>query len=251
MTLTFHLDATYYDCVLRVRSGNGFNAAYRMTAAAPLGSPRIDTVTVDVPESACEVAVYPQYCEQLREEVKDFQGKGFWETLAVKTLGKFADSALRGGTLQTALTYRLDLRERLGRDALNDGAVHLTLTERSYNVTAEWASELLELYPVLYTFFELSEGEEPISPVRALGVNRKKFLGFARKFTLLQCTCCGFLLPPLIFLYPFLMLRLRRLTCGRPILRRLKRLYRLPPEKRAEKLTEEPTPENGDVFGKM
>ena len=245
MRLTFHLDATFFDCVLRIRCESGFNVAYRMTATAPLGGTVIDTVTVDVPESTCEVVVYPQFCEQLREEVKSFRGDGFWDTLAVKALGKAADSALRHGTLHTALTYRLDLRERLGRDLVSDGALHLTLTERNYAITAEWVSELLDLYPVCYTFFELSEGENTAIPAHALGVNRKDFLRFTRKFTLLQCAGWGLLL------YPILMLRLRRLTRPRPVLRRLKKLYRLPPEKRAEKLTELSGVEGEDVFGEL
>ena len=33
--LTFHLDATFFDCILRIRCESGFNVAYRMTATAP------------------------------------------------------------------------------------------------------------------------------------------------------------------------------------------------------------------------
>ena len=75
MKLTFHLNATLYDCILRIRCENGFNVAYRMTATAPLGSNLIDTVTVEVPAPACEVIVYPQFCEQWREEVKSFRSE--------------------------------------------------------------------------------------------------------------------------------------------------------------------------------
>ena len=245
MTLTFHLDATFFDCILRIRCENGFNVAYRMTATAPLGSNLIDTVTVEVPAPACEVVVYPQFCEQLREEVKSFRGDGFWDTLAVKALGKAADSALRNGTLHTSLTYRLDLRERLGNDLMGDGTIHLTLTERNFAITSEWVMELLELYPVCYTFFELSEGENAVTPAHALGVNRKDFLRFTRKFTLLQCAGWGMLL------YPIPMLRLRHLIRPRYILRRLKKLYRLPPEKRAEKLTELSEVSGEDVYGAL
>ena len=245
MKLTFHLNATLYDCILRIRCENGFNVAYRMTTTAPLGSNLIDTVTVEVPAPACEVIVYPQFCEQWREEVKSFRGDGFWDTLAVKALGKAADSALRNGTLHTSLTYRLDLRERLGNDLMGDGTIHLTLTERNFAITSEWIMELLELYPVCYTFFELSEGENAIIPAHALGVNRKDFLRFTRKLTLLQCAGWGMLL------YPISMLRLRHLVRPRPVLRRLKKLYRLPPEKRAEKFDEKPNVSGEDVFGEL
>lgn len=250
MTLTFHLDATFFDCILRIRCENGFNVAYRMTATAPLGGALIDTVTVEVPENICEVMVYPQFCEGLREEVKSFRGDGFWDTLAVKALGKAADSTLRNGTLHTALTYRLDLREQLGNDLMGDGTLHLTLTERSYTLTAEWVSELLELYPVCYTFFELSEGENAAIPAHALGVNRKHFLRFARKIILLQCA--GWDVGVLgLALYPFLMGRVKRLSRPRPVLRRLKKLYRLPPENRAEKLTERAPTDAEEVYGEL
>ncbi len=250
MKLTFHLDATFFDCILRVRCESGFNVAYRMTATAPLGGALMDTVTVDVPVPICEVIVHPQYCEQLRDEIKGFRGDGFWDTLAVKAIGKVADSAVRSGILQTALTYQLDLRERLGNDRPNDGSLHLTLTERSYTVTAEWVSELFELYPVCYIFFELSEGEHASIPAHAFGVNRKHFLRFARKIILLQCAGWGVGVLGLI-VYPFLMGRVKRLSRPRPVLRRLKKLYRLPPEKRAEMFDEETSPDAEDVYGRL
>ena len=244
--LTFHLDATFFDCILRIRCENGFNEAYRMTATVPLGSALMDCVTVEVPVDTCEVTVSPQYSEELREEVKGFQGGGgFWANLAAKTLGKIADTGLRSFTLHTALTYKLDLKKRLGQDVAGDGALHLTLTERNFAITSEWVMELLELYPVCYTFFELSEGENAIIPAHALGVNCKDFLRFTRKFTLLQCAGWGMLL------YPIPMLRLRHLIRPRYILRRLKKLYRLPPEKRAEKLTELSEVSGEDVYGAL
>ena len=245
MKLTLHLDATFFDCILRIRGEGGLDLSFRMTAAAPAGAALTDTVTVDIPESTCEITVRPQFCEQLREEVKEYRGDGFWDTLAVKALGKAADSALRNGTLHTSLTYRLDLRERLGNDLMGDGTLHLTLTERNYAITSEWVMELLDLYPVCYTFFELSEGENAVTPAHALGVNRKDFLRFTRKFTLLQCAGWG------LFLYPIPMLRLRHLIRPRYILRRLKKLYRLPPEKRAEKLTELSEVSGEDVYGAL
>jgi hypothetical protein len=47
------------------------------------------------------------------------------------------------------------------------------------------------------------------------------------------------------------MLRLRHLIRPRYILRRLKKLYRLPPEKRAEKLTELSEVSGEDVYGAL
>ena len=45
MKLTFHLDATFFDCILRIRCENGFNVAYRMTSQAGAGT---STVTVSM-----------------------------------------------------------------------------------------------------------------------------------------------------------------------------------------------------------
>lgn len=250
MKLTFHLDATFFDCVLRIRCENGFNEAYRMTATAPLGGHVVDTVTVEIPAPACEVIVYPQFCERLKEEVKSFRGDGFWDTLAVKALGKAADSALRNGTLHTALTYKLDLKERLGHDLMGDGTLHLTLTERSYAITAEWVSELLELYPVCYTFFELSEGENAMIPARATGVNRKRMRRFARRLILLQCMGWGVGILGLLG-YPFMMGRVKHLTRDRPVLRRLRKLYRMHPAERAHAFESDSVNEFGEVYGKL
>lgn len=250
MKLTFHLNATLYSCILRLRGEGGFAADYRMTAIAPLGSTLIDCVTVEVPGDTCEVTVCPQYSEELRKEVKGLRGEGFWANLAAKTLGKIADTGLRSFSLHTALTYRLDLKKRLGHAVSDDSALHLTLTERNYTPTSKTSSEIFELLPVYYTFFELAEGETAIFPVRAEGVNRKRMWRLARKLILLQCM--GWSVGILGLLgYPFMMGRVKHLTRGRPVLRRLKELYRMPPAKRAYAFESDSVDEFDEVYGKL
>lgn len=251
MKLTFHLNTTLYDCILRLRGEGGFAADYRMTATAPLGSALMDCVTVEVPVDTCEVTVCPQYSEELREEVKGFQGGGgFWANLAAKTLGKIADTGLRSFTLHTALTYRLDLKNRLGQDVAGDGTLHLTLTERNYTPTSKTSSEIFELLPVYYTFFELAEGETALSPVRAEGVNRTRFRRLARKLILLQCM--GWFVGILGLLgYPFMMGRVKHLTRDRLVLRCLRKLYRMHPAERAYAFESDSVDEFGEVYGKL
>ncbi len=251
MKLTFHLEATLYDCILRVGGEGGFHADYRMTATAPLGSALMDTVTVEVPGHTCEVTVSPQYPEELREEVKGFRvDGGFWAKLTAKALGRLADTGLRSFTLHTALTYRINLRDRLGSDLMDDGALHLTLTERNYTTTSKTSSEIFELLPVYYTFFELAEGETAISPVRAEGVNRKRMRRLVRKLVLLQCVseCVGALG---LIAYPFFMGRVKHLTRDRPVLRRLRKLYRMHPAERACAFESDSLDEYGDVYGRL
>ena len=251
MKLTLHLSDTLYDCILRLRGEGGFAADYRMTATVPLGSALMDCVTVEVPVDTCEVTVCPQYSEELREEVKGFQGDGgFWANLTAKALGKIADTGLQSFTLHTALTYRLDLKKRLGQDVSDDGTLHLTLTERNYTTTSKTSSEIFELLPVYYTFFELAEGETALSPVRAEGVNRTRFRRLARKLILLQCMGWDVGILGLLG-YPFMMGRVKHLTRDRLVLRCLRKLYRMHPAERAHAFESDSVDEFGEVYGKL
>lgn len=248
MKLIFHLNETMFDCVLHIRDASG-TRAYRMTANAVVsnelaGGTVADCISVNVTGDFCEVTALPKCIDQIKEEMRQFKGDTFFETLGMKLLGKLADAVYRNLFLHVAVTYRIPLRERLGRDVCGSDAVHLHLTERFYGSTAEWASEIFDLYPVTYTYFELGEGDVPLHPVEARGLNTAAAVRFARKIILTQCAGWG------LILYPFFMSRTKRLTRDRVLRRKLKKLYRLPPEKRAKKL-ETDTSEEEPVIGRL
>lgn len=232
MKLTFHLHETEYDCVLHIRDATG-TRAFRMTANATLGTTVVNRLTVEVTGDTCEVVALPKSIEKMREEIRDLQGETFVETLVAKAVGKMAYAVYRDALLHTALTYRVPLQERIGTEVGGTDAVHLHLTERLCCPTPEWMTELLELYPLSYIFFELNEGEEPFTPVGVRALNNLEALRFARKIILLQCSGSSLLL------YPFLSSRVKRLTKPRVILRKLKKLYKLPPEERSKMFTED------------
>lgn len=239
--LTFHLQDTEYDCVLHIRDKKG-TRAFRMTDNATLGTAVVNCLTVEVTGDTCEVVALPKSIEKMKEEIRDFKGESFVETLVAKAVGKMVYAVYRDAILHTALTYRIPLRERLGAEVGGSDAVHLHLTERLYCPTPDWMTDFLELYPLTYVYFELSEGEEPFAVAEARALNNLEALRFARKITLLQCAGWGLLL------YPFLFSRIKKLTKPRVILRKLKKLYRLPPEKRSERFMEDGDPA---VLGKL
>ena len=241
MKLTFHLDDTEYDCVLHIRDAKG-TRAYRMTANATVGTTVVDCLTVSVTGDACEVVALPKSIEKMKDEIRDYKGDTFVETLLMKAVGRMAYAVYRDAILHTAVTYRIPLRERIGTETAGSDSVHLHLTERLYCPTPEWMTDFLELYPLSYVFFELSEGDTPFPPVAVRDLNGLEALRFARKFTLLQCSGGG------LILYPFLMSRIKRLARHRVMLRKLKKLYRLSPEEREGKFM---TDEDAPVIGKL
>ncbi len=241
MKLTFHLLDTEYDCVLHIRDAGG-TRAYRMTANATVGTAVVDCITVHVTGDTCEVVALPKSIEKMKDEIRDYKGDTFVETLLMKAVGKMAYAVYRDAMLHTAVTYRVPLRERIGTETGGGDAIHLHLTERFYCPTPEWMTDFLELYPLNYVFFELSEGDTPFPPVAARDLNGLEALRFARKFTLMQCSGGG------LILYPFLMSRIKRLARHRVILRKLKKLYKLSPEERNRKFFDvEETP----IIGKL
>ena len=124
MKLTFHLDDTEYDCVLHIRDAKG-TRAYRMTANATVGTTVVDCLTVSVTGDACEVVALPKSIEKMKDEIRDYTGDTFVETLLMKAVGRMAYAVYRDAILHTAVTYRIPLRERIGTETAGSDAVHL------------------------------------------------------------------------------------------------------------------------------
>ena len=236
MKLTFHLnDTALYDCTLHIRDARGARA-YHLNTLTAVGTPLVNTLTVEVAGDSVEIVALPKTNNRLSEEAKSITGDTMLETVTLRALGKAACVFSKAGFLQTAITYRLPLRERIGTDVGGSDAIHLHLTERFFCPTPEWMTEVLDLYPLTYVFFELSErlserlseGDTVHTPAALRDLNRIELLRLTRKLVLLQCAGDSLLLHPL------LMSRIKRLSKGRVVLRKLKKLYRLPPEKRAE-----------------
>jgi hypothetical protein len=230
MKITFHLqDTALYNCTLHIRDARGARA-YHMNTLTATGTPAVPTLTVEVTGDSVEIVTLPRLSPSIEEGARQAQGDTVLGTIALKALGKAACSFFKAGFLQTAITYRLPLRERIGTDVGGSDAVHLHLTERFFCPTPEWMTEVLDLYPLTYAFFELSErlseGDSPFLPASLRDLNRLELLRLTRKLILLQCAA------ETILLYPFLMSRIKRLSKSRVVLRKLKKLYRLPPEER-------------------
>jgi hypothetical protein len=240
MKITFHLqDTALYNCTLHIRDARGARA-YHMNTLTATGTPAVPTLTVEVTGDSVEIVTLPRLSPSLAEEAKSLKGDTMLETIALRALGKAACAFSKAGFLQNAITYRLPLRERIGTDVGGSDAIHLHLTERFFCPTPEWMTEVLDLYPLTYVFFELSERlseglserlseeDNPYTPATLRDLNRLELLRLTRKLILLQCA------GETILLYPFLMSRIKRLSKSRVVLRRLKKLYRLPPEERAK-----------------
>ena len=233
MKLTFHLEPeAIYDCTLHIRDAKG-TRAYHMTPHATAGTVVMDTVTVSAEGDFVEVAVFPKICEALGEELRRFRGDNLLETVAVKAVGKAVAAFYRAVFLHVAVTYRIPLGERLGAEAGVDDAIHLRLTERGYCPTPEWMIDWLDIHPLSYVFHELGEGDRVYTPVDARDINGREVIRHARRMIFAGCAAGG------ILLYPFIMSHAKRLTRSRVILRKLKKLYSLPPEERERQFGEQ------------
>lgn len=178
----------------------------------PLDAP----VVLDVPEGAFDLLLVPATVlapsgapEGMLDEVFD--------RIARKISAAGRDFALRVG-----IRYRVT--------GITDGCT-LTVTERQYLFDAWDRFNVLELYPVSYVYPEVRMGDRVLPQAERSARNRKEFLSFTKKMTLVaEPTLFSFLV-----LRPLQIARARSLTRKGKVRRTLDRFYALSEDERADR----------------
>ena len=93
--------------------------------------------------------------------------------------------------------------------------------------------DLLELFPVMYMFFEVFQGNRLFPAATAFETNRKEVLRMARGITFAGALGIDFLLT-LLLTYPIQIGRVKRLTSNKKIVKTLTKFHSLSEEQRQQ-----------------
>lgn len=220
MKINLNLHETIYNCDVKITDARG-------TRSFTIGA-------LDFEEAAsfktAETEVYGDHAVlTVSPNAADYQGvlnevewKNLKERLAEKALSKLL-SMLEKALLLVGCTYELtNLCEGCEVDLQLDG----------YPSGNTHLNDLLELYPVLYMFYEAKRNGVRLSPQSAFATNRKTVLRVARSLVISDF---GF---HLLVTYPFQMGIVKHQTRDKKIFKNLRRYHELPEEKR-QKLQEQ------------
>ena len=164
----------------------------------------------------------------LKDDIKETMKNG-WKEKLLGGIANVALSAISQVILRLACTYRIALPPP---DITPNGITPVSLKAelQGYIHDNFFVTEVLELMPVMYGYFELSQKGTFPPLQRARSVNRREVLRLARISGLLNGLTA-------IIMYPLEVGRAKRLTKDKKVNRTMTKFYRLPPEKR-EKIRE-------------
>ena len=206
-----------FEYAFRLVSGSGEQTGRLLPALPGEDALYSGAPVLDVPEGEFELLLVP--IRVLPPAASDAGG----------ILGALADKALRKLSA-SGRDYALRVGARYRIENAYDGCT-LTLVEREYLFDAWDHLDILELYPVSYVYPELRLGDRLLTPTEWNPRNRKEFLSFTRKATLVyDPTVLSFLL-----LRPLQITRARILSRPRRVRRVLRKFYRLSEDERTDR----------------
>lgn len=212
MTIKFILPKSLYNCELKITDANQTQTHTLLTPIEETDTPYV--LEIDV-SGEFDFTVTPTMID--KNKILDEFDQNTW----TDRLGKKAASAL----ISTLDNLILIVGCKYHVSGMSDGDA-IELSQQAYSkVTAEDFA-LLEIMPVMYSFFEASIKGKRLEPTAAFGTNRKKVLKSARALSLLHLGT-GFIL-----IYPIQVGRAKRLTKDKKVFKTLLRFHRMPEEKR-------------------
>ena len=212
MIIKFILSKSLYNCELKITDANQTQTHTLLTPIEETDTPYV--LEIDV-SGEFDFTVTPTMID--KNKILDEFDQETW----TDRLGKKAASAL----ISTLDNLILIVGCKYHVSGASDGDV-IELSQQAYSkVTAEDFA-LLEIMPVMYSFFEASIKGKRLEPAGAFGTNRKKVLKSARALSLLHLGT-GFIL-----IYPIQVGRAKRLTKDKKVFKTLLRFHRMPEEKR-------------------
>lgn len=203
-----------YECRLRIADWGG-EREFLLTKFEEDGSEREPYIEVEIYGDQFEVTVLPEFVDY-KSALDEIEQNNWKDKLIKKAVGKIF-SAFNDMVFLVACKYHLS--------NVTDSSV-VTVNGQAYMFGLGDRFDLLGLYPVIYTYYEVLSNDCCLKPIDVKGINRKQIVKAARNITLIDF---GF---HLIFTYPFQVGRVKRLTKDRKIFKFMNKLYSMTPEER-------------------
>lgn len=202
MKVVFTLKDSMYHCRLQITDSHG--SRYHLISVAD-GSENADqSATVEIYDSECDLSLSPLFPD-INAGLNEFQGTSWKEKFAIKA-AKVLFSAFEKMILRVGCTYHIQ--------GLQDGS-QLDITLQCYAFGTFDKLGLLELIPMMYTFFEVSQSDRRFRLTDAYEINRKEVIKAAKSLSLADILGNGIF--ALLFSYPIQMGRVKWLSSGRKI----------------------------------
>lgn len=218
MKVTLTLTESIFDCKIKISDSQG--ERYYYISALGDEAPISPSVLVEVFDSDFDLTLIPMAVNAkpaLDElEVKD------WKDKLVKKAAGFLVSSVNKVVLRVGCCCRAK--------NVRDGDT-LTISLQGYVHGNLFLFDLLDLYPVMYMFYEAFGKDGRFIITDAFEDNRKEFLKVARGVTLASGIGIGFIFT-LLFVYPIQIGRVKRLTKNKKIAKKLIKFSNLSEKKR-------------------
>lgn len=212
MKISFMLQESIFDCNIQITDMQGIR--YYLISAHNSNDPYHPYITADICGNEFDLTLIP-LMPNVNPALNEFEESN-WKNRLAKKATKLLLSSLNKMVLRVGCCYHIN--------NLQDGD-RLDISLQSYAFGTFDRFDLLELIPMMYTFFEVSNFNERFKLTNAYETNRKDVLKSAKTLALTDIFGNGLLLT--LFTYPIQVSRIKRLTKNKKILKTLMNFNRL------------------------
>ncbi len=212
MKITLLLKESIYDCKIKISDSYG-ERYYYISSLCEEGITS-SSITAEVFDSEFDLTLIPIVPDTSRI-LNDFEENN-WKDKFAKKATKVLFSSLEKIILNVGCIYHIEQIQ---------GGDRLDINLQAYALETFDRFDLLELIPVMYIFFEVSNFNNLFKLKDAYETNRKDVLKFEKIFSLTDILGNGLFLT--LFTYPIQVGRVKRLTRNKKILKALTKFNNL------------------------
>ncbi|MBE6552870.1 MAG: hypothetical protein E7666_00850 [Ruminococcaceae bacterium] len=212
MKIIFTLKASIYDCKIKITDSHG--ERYYYISALCEEEMNSSSIIAEIFDDEFSLSLIPMMADP-KSILNEFE-ENDWKDKLAKKASKVLLNSLDKMILRVGCNYHVV--------GLQDGD-RLDITLQHYAFGTLDRFDILELIPMCYSFFEVSNFNRYYKLTDAYETNRKDVLKFAKTLALTDILGNGFLVT--LFTYPMQVSRMKRLTKNKKIRKTLAKFNRL------------------------
>ncbi len=206
MKVSLVLKESIYDCKIKISDSHG-ERDYHISATSHEDDASI-SITAEIFDSDCYITLIPVMPNT--QAILNESLENDWKGKLAKKAAKFLINSLDKTILRVGCNYRIINLQHGDR---------LNISLQSYVFGTFDRFNILELLPMCYMFFEISNFNERFKLTSAYEINRKDVLKYAKTFAFADIFGNGLFLT--LFTYPIQVGRIKRLTKNKKIFKTL------------------------------
>ena len=213
MKISLVIKESVYDCKIKITDSHGERYYYYISALCE-EKMYSSSIIAEVFDNDFSLSLIPMMADT-NSVLNEFE-ENDWKDKLAKKASKILLTSLDKMILRVGCNYNFV--------GLQDGD-RLDITLQSYAFGAFDRFDILDLVPMCYTFFEVSNFNDYYKLTDAYGTNRKDVIKFAKTIALSDVLGIGLFLT--FFTYPMQVSRIKRLTKNKKILKTLTKFNNL------------------------